>query len=344
MSKPWPRLPWWPWVVVGAAVLLGLAGGVWALYGNAPSRAAALATPQPTLAPSPTGEATTPTAGPTCTETATITPSPSATPTATPSPTFTLSATPTPSPTATPIPWPTPDGVARTLRVPILMYHYLSTPPAGADAIRRDLSVSPERFEEQLRYLREAGYTSISLHDLALALEIGWPLPPKPIILTFDDGYRDAYTEALPLLQRYGFTATFFLITAPIDQDHPEYLTWDQVREMAQAGMSIEAHGYTHMDLRGKPVDYIIWQVLGSKEAIESRTGKTVRFFCYPSGQYDEPVVRVLRSAHYWGAVTVKTGVEQRSGHLFELERLRIRGGYDLAAFVNLLQTFMAEP
>jgi peptidoglycan/xylan/chitin deacetylase (PgdA/CDA1 family) len=222
--------------------------------------------------------------------------------------------------------------VARRVPVPILMYHYVSTPPPGADAVRRDLSVSPEAFEEQLRYLRDQGYTSISLRELTLALQIGSPLPEKPIILTFDDGYRDAYENAFPLLQQYGFAGTFFVITSLADMGHPSYLTWEQVVTMDAAGMDMEAHCYSHMDLRKRSVDYLVWQVLGAKEAIEARTGKAVRFFCYPSGRYDARVSEVLHSAGYWGAVTLIEGVEQRSDRLFELQRIRVRGWYSVTA------------
>lgn len=233
------------------------------------------------------------------------------------------------------MPLPTPDGVDRTLRVPILMYHYISVPPPDADVIRRDLSIPPETFEEHLRFLKEAGYTSISLADLALALEAGYPLPEKPIILTFDDGYQDNFEVAFPLLQRYGFTATFFLLTAPIDAQDPAYISWDQAIALDAAGMELGAHGYTHVDLRGHTVDYLVWQILGSKEAIEARTHKPVRFFCYPSGQYDDLTIQVLRSAGYWGAVTTAAGDLHHSGELFTLQRVRVHGHYsaqDLAA------------
>ncbi|MBM3188705.1 MAG: polysaccharide deacetylase family protein [Chloroflexi bacterium] len=276
----------------------------------------------------------TPPPTPTLADTATATLKATASPTATSTPTPTA----TPSPTATPVPWPTPDGIARTLRVPILMYHYISAPPADADKIRLDLSVPPDRLEEHLQYLRGAGYTGITLHDLALALQTGHPLPDRPIVLTFDDGHRDHYTHALPLLQRHGFVATFFLITAYIDEERPEYLTWDQVIAMHEAGMEIESHCYTHVDLRDRDVDYLVWQMLGSKEAIEARTGRPVRFFCYPAGKYDELAMRVLHSANYWGAVTVNPGAEHRSDAMFELQRVRIHGDYsaqDLAAVLR---------
>jgi peptidoglycan/xylan/chitin deacetylase (PgdA/CDA1 family) len=221
------------------------------------------------------------------------------------------------------------------------MYHYLSVAPLGADAVRQDLSVSPERFEEQLHYLRTEGYESITLHDLLLAMQTGAPLPLKPVVLTFDDGYRDNYTNAFPLLQRYGYTAAFFLNVAFIDSEHPEYLTWDQVEEMAAAGMDMEAHGYTHPNLRDSDMDALIFQILRPKEAIEARTHETVRFFCYPSGQYDERVIRVLHSANYWGALTLVSGVEQRSDRPFEWQRIRVRGDYDVPDLNRILAVYM---
>jgi len=306
-----------------------------------------LTTPAPATTTSTAQPSSTAEAIPTATITPSATPSPTVTPSSTPTqtptstPTLTSTSTITPPPSATPVPLPTPDGTTRALRVPILMYHYISAPPPDADAIRLDLSVPPTQFEEHLRYLREAGYVSITLGDLALALQMGYPLPPKPVIITLDDGYRDAYTWAFPLLRRYGFTATFFVITGLIDEDHPEYLTWEQVIEMDSMGMDIEAHGHTHVDLRERSADYLIWQVLGAKEAIEARTHKTVRFFCYPSGRYDDQVARILHSAHYWGAVTSVHGAQQCSSHMFELQRTRVRGAYRAEDLARVIESTM---
>lgn len=222
------------------------------------------------------------------------------------------------------------------------MYHYISAPPLRADAIRLDLSVPPERFEAHLRYLQDQGYTTVALHDLALALQIGHPLPKKPLILTLDDGYRDNYVNAFPLLLKYGFSGTFFLVTAYIDQGHPQYVTWDQVVEMDAGGMEMGAHGHTHVDLRGRSVDYLVWQILGAKEAIEARTEKPVRFFCYPSGKYDHVAIKVLRSANYWGALTVSEGAEHWSDRMFTLERIRVHGHYEVSDLACAIETFMA--
>ncbi|MGC8880032.1 MAG: polysaccharide deacetylase family protein [Anaerolineae bacterium] len=223
------------------------------------------------------------------------------------------------------LPVPTPDGVSRSVDVPILMYHYISAPPRDADRYRRDLSVTPEEFEAHLAWLRSHGYQSITLHALVFHLMAGWPLPEKPIVLTFDDGYRDHYTNAFPLLQKYGYVGTFFLVTRPIDDGDPNYLTWEMVAEMHRAGMSMQPHGYRHFDLKGKPTDFLVYEIMGAKEAIEARTGEITRFFCYPSGSYDRQTIRVLESAGFWAAVTTLPGRHQTTETLFELERLRVR-------------------
>mgnify|MGYP000569041985 CR=1 FL=1 len=111
--------------------------------------------------------------------------------------------------TPTPIPFSTPDGITRTLKVPILMYHYISEPPPESDKYRLDLSIEPELFRAQLARLREQNYTSITLSDLYYAIEAGKPLPENPIVLTFDDGYRDNYEYAFPIMKEEGFGAGY---------------------------------------------------------------------------------------------------------------------------------------
>jgi len=289
-----------------------------------------------TATPTPTATATN-TATPTPTDTATPTPTATATATATATPTATFTPTPTPTHTATFTPTPilpTPDGVSRRVRVPILMYHHIQDAPPGSNAIRRDLSVSPQNFEAQLRYLQQEGYQTVSLYDLVLHLTVGQPLPERPIILTFDDGYADAYIHALPLLLRYGFTGTFFLTSAPIDAGDPAFLSWDNVREMHATGMDMEVHSYDHSDLRSRGYQFLVYQSLGPKQAIEERTGDKCRFFAYPSGRYDDHVIEVLRSANYWGAVSIEQGATHSSDDLFHLRRVRIQGNDALSDFV----------
>lgn len=253
----------------------------------------------------------------------TSTPEPSSTPTPPPSPTLPPSPSPTPSPTTTPTRGPTPDGVHRTARVPILMYHHIDDPPPD-DRIRYNLSVPPDHFAAHLQALKEGGYTVITLDDLLYHLTQGKPLPPKPVIITFDDGYEDNYTRAFPLLRKYGMTATFFLITDVVNQRQPGYLTWDMVREMKAAGMHFGAHGRTHIDLAQADVDQLVWQALGSTEVFQVELGEPARYIAYPSGRYDQEVIDVYKSAHYWAGLTTHQGVIQDSDHLFELKRLRV--------------------
>ncbi len=211
------------------------------------------------------------------------------------------------------------------------MYHYISIPPADADAYRRELSLFPDMFQQQLDFLQEQGYTTIHLQDLISYLQRGAPpLPEKPIILTFDDGYLDNYENAFPALQERGMTGTFFIITdfadmAATDPDYARYATWDKLQEMDAGGMEIGSHSRNHPDLKGQDTDFLVWQALGSSQTIEANLGKKPRVLAYPFGSYDQKVIDVFHSAGFWGAVTTQpAGVEQDNQHLFELKRLRI--------------------
>lgn len=300
-----------------------------------------LAAPTPTLTPSPTNTPTV-TAAPTATPTATATPTSTPSPTPPPTATATLTATPTITPTATATAGPTPDDLFRQARVPILMYHYISTPPAEAHPYRVGNSLAPETFAAHLDYLQAEGYTTIPLKDLISHLATGRPeLPPKPVILTLDDGYRDNYEQAFPALAARGMTATFFIITdfanRAAEEDFAGYATWPQLAEMAAAGMEIGSHSVDHPDLAGKDQDYLVYQALRSSETIAAATGAHPYILAYPAGSYDQLVIDVFRSAHFWGAVTTRQGVLHRSDRLFELPRIRISNTTGVAQLATLL-------
>jgi len=253
-----------------------------------------------------------------------------------------LSLTPTITPT--PIIELLPDGVPREATVPILMYHHVGEPPRGADAIRRDLTILPSEFEAQMAYLYEEGYQTIHLSDLILHLQMGRPLPPKPIVITFDDGYDDVFTNAYPVLEEYGFVATFFIITWLADEGRDDYLSWAEIKALHAAGMEIGSHTYNHPDLRGQPYDYLVWQILGSKEAIEARIKEPMRVFAYPSGRYDQQAMEVVKSTGHWGAVVISQGAHHSSDHTFELQRIRVRGSYSLEDFAYWLNYWLENP
>ena len=237
---------------------------------------------------------------------------------------------------------PPPDSTAAALpdhaEVPILMYHYVSELPPDPDVYRLDLTVEPEDFRAQLQYLADAGYHPITLTDLYLYLTQAYPLPEKPVVLTFDDGYRDAYEVVFPLLLEYGFTGTFFVLATPAHFEWEDYLTWAEMKEMADAGMDVQAHGRDHVDLRESTYDYLVYQILGIQEAIGYHVGYPARFFCYPSGRYDDAVIDVLQATGYWGAVTTEWGKTQTREGLYLMPRLRVRGTGTLESYVAYLE------
>ena len=273
---------------------------------------------------------------PTTTPQPPLTPTASAAPTAIPSPTAT--ATPSLTPTAT---YPPPP---EAVNVPILMYHYVSEMPADADVYRRDLTVTPDRFEAQLLYLKEEGYTTVTLADIYETLTAGKPLPPRPIVLSFDDGYKDAYTHVLPLLLEYGFVGEFFVLATPAHYEAPHYLSWNDMKEMADAGMSMQAHGRDHLELTNRSYEFLVYQILGSREAVEAHTGQPVRFFCYPSGRHDADARAVVASAGYWGAVTTAWGTELRLDNRYAWPRIRIKGAWDLPSYASVLSSLELDP
>jgi peptidoglycan/xylan/chitin deacetylase (PgdA/CDA1 family) len=254
------------------------------------------------------------------------------------SPTLSGDVTSSGDATPPPAPLPTPYGVySWTLKVPILMYHYISQPPADADVYRVDLSVTPDNFRQQLAWLRDNGYTAIDYYDLSLAIVGHVELPEKPVLLTFDDGYLDNYTAAFPLLQEYGYKGTFFIVTDFVDLGREGYMTWPMIEELSRAGHRIEPHSRTHPDLRDKDRDGLIWELLGSQQTIAAHIGYTPRYFCYPGGDYNEETIQLLRELEYWGAVTTANDTWHGFNERFEWGRLRIRNNTTLAEFANVL-------
>ena len=237
---------------------------------------------------------------------------------------------------AAPMEAPAPAEEAGLASVPILMYHYISDSPPGSDRLRYSLSVTPANFDAQLFYLQQAGYQAITLNDLYEHLIHAAPLPDRPIILTFDDGYVDAFTFALPILQKHGFAGTFFILSGPADRNgEGGHLNWAQITAMSQAGMDMELHSREHDDLRNRPNDFLVYQIAGGRDSLEARTGQPVRWFSYPSGRYDAAVVRVLQSAGFVGAVTTLQGRTQMASGLFDLQRIRINGSDTLETFIK---------
>jgi peptidoglycan/xylan/chitin deacetylase (PgdA/CDA1 family) len=229
------------------------------------------------------------------------------------------------------------DGTLRRIRVPILMYHYVSLPPANADDLRIELSLDPALFAEHITYLRDNNFQAISLYEISVALRFGHPLPPKPVVLTFDDGHLDHYTHVFPVLRANDFAGTFFVITAYADRRTPGHLTWEHINEMATAGMHIEPHTKNHFDLRNRDRDLLVYEILGSVESIAGHLGRQPVGFAYPAGQYDEAALAVMRQTPLKAAVTTRHGALLTSTEMLEMPRLRVTSGMSAVGLAHLL-------
>jgi peptidoglycan/xylan/chitin deacetylase (PgdA/CDA1 family) len=231
------------------------------------------------------------------------------------------------------------DGTIRRIRVPVLMYHYVSPLPPQADSIREGLTISPDTFREHIEFLHSEGYEAVSLYEINGALEQGTPLPEKPIVLTFDDGYTDHYQYVFPVLKEYGYIGTFFVITGFTDENNPNHLTWEQIEEMANAGMNMESHTKTHATLINRDYDFLIWELVGSIESLETYTGKRPLTFSYPVGKYDANTIETLESTTTIQAVTTEYGTYHTLHNALLSPRLRITGNMGGAGLRHLLDT-----
>ena len=187
-----------------------------------------------------------------------------------------------------------------------------------------------------MKFLKDNDFHPITLDQLYDYMVHNKPVPVRPVVLTFDDGYLDNYTNAFPLLQEYGFKGTFFVITEFIDSGREGYMTWPMIEEMARAGHRIESHSRTHPDLTEKDRDGLIWELLGSQQTIAAHIGYTPRYFCYPGGDYNEQTIALLRELDFWGAVTTANDTWHGFNERFEWGRLRVRNDTTLAELAQI--------
>lgn len=225
--------------------------------------------------------------------------------------------------------------MTREFAVPVLMYHRICdlTPRERQSPLMRDLTVSPKDFEEQIRFLKENGFVFLHATDVAAALERGTPLPKKAVALTMDDGYRDNFTDALPILKQYGVKATVFMVTNNFDR--PDRLCWSDVFEMNRHRVAFESHTVSHPDLRVVSDAQLRDELVRSKQILEGGLGKPVTSLAYPAGAFDKRVVLAAEQAGYFSAWK-KGGGPVRPGDAadpFLLPRIRVHGRTDLEKF-----------
>jgi peptidoglycan/xylan/chitin deacetylase (PgdA/CDA1 family) len=226
-------------------------------------------------------------------------------------------------------------AAARGTAVPILMYHVVSAAPAGT--ANAQLWVARGRFAAEMHALQRAGYHAVTLRAVYDAWHRGGPLPRKPVVVSFDDGYLSQYTHAAPVLKALGWPGVLNLIVHSIG---PGGLTEHQVRSLMAAGWELDSHTVTHPDLTTLGDAQLRREVSDSRRDLQQRFGVPVDFFCYPSGKFDARVVAAVRAAGYLAATTTNPGYARPGGARLELPRVRVNAS-DTAA--TLLARLVAE-
>jgi peptidoglycan/xylan/chitin deacetylase (PgdA/CDA1 family) len=226
---------------------------------------------------------------------------------------------------------------ARVIRVPILMYHRIDRQSPGLTALTRTLTVTTSNFTAQMKWLAHNGFHALREEQLFAALFQHARLPSKPILLTFDDGYRDVFTHALPVLMRLHLAATAYVITGRISSADPSFLTWQELRRAELGGIEIGSHTATHRPLPQLSPTTIARELATSRRTLERHLGHPVQWFAYPYGSFNQATVAAVRRAGYVLAVTTQGGMQQDARHPLELHRYEIRGDENITTFGALL-------
>lgn len=213
--------------------------------------------------------------------------------------------------------------------IPILYYHSI--------AYLKDnvLGVPPQQFAAQMQYLHDAGYTTISMQQLSDAMQKKTKLPPKPVLITFDDGYDNNYSVAFPILKKYNFTATFFVITSYMNGKG--MMSWPELKEMQDYGMTIAPHTVNHINLATVSLPRQLEEIRQSTVDIKARLGSDPKVFCYPFGGYNQATLTILHQFGYQLAVTTVPGKVYQSSNPLLLHRVFVSGFKNLTEFEQRL-------
>ncbi|MET8634216.1 polysaccharide deacetylase family protein [Streptomyces sp. NPDC004096] len=225
--------------------------------------------------------------------------------------------------------------------VPILMYHSVATAPNEAT---RALSVAPEAFSEQMAQLADLGRTPVTTAELARCWRQGDPLPARPVLITFDDGYEGVHRHALPVLAKHGFVSTLFVSTGWLRGAHDTgggldtMLDWDQVRDLAGGGVEIGGHSHTHPQLDQLDDVALRFELLRCKEIVADELGAAPVSFAYPYGYSSRRVRRTVRETGYRQSLAVGNGLARPGQGPYALHRVTVRRSTGSEEFERLVQ------
>ncbi|NLI91616.1 MAG: polysaccharide deacetylase family protein [Peptococcaceae bacterium] len=211
--------------------------------------------------------------------------------------------------------------------IPVLMYHSISTIPNNT------LGIPVEQFKEEMQWLYNQNYHPLSLEEFYEALVNEAPVPEKPILLTFDDGYLDNYSAAWPVLQQHHFRATFFIVTGSLG---PGMMDWKELQDLKDHGNSIGSHTVNHYDLRQLSSGGQEDELSASKQVLDEHLGINVQAFCFPSGRYNNRTLELMPQLGYKLGFTTIPGNVHLGDNPLTLKRVRISGGMSFVSFQKL--------
>ena len=253
------------------------------------------------------------------------------TPTVAPSPTARV---PTPSPAPTPTPPDTASLLLARAHVPVLCYHHIRDWDADEADADKPYIVAPATFAAQMDFLDQHGYHPISPNQLIEYLIGAAPLPDKPVLITFDDGDSNQWTNAVPELQKHHFTATFFIMTVTLDK--PNYLSSDQVKALDRMGMTIGAHTWDHHRVtRYTDADWDT-QIAEPAAQLAQVTGHPITYFAYPYGLWNDQAISHLKRAGFVAAFQLESDMDP-AAPLFTLRRVVANGFWTIPDFQQAL-------
>ncbi|TLS43527.1 polysaccharide deacetylase family protein [Streptomyces montanus] len=225
--------------------------------------------------------------------------------------------------------------------MPILMYHAVSTAPNDAT---RALSVAPEAFAEQMALIDDLGFTPVSTAQLARWWRATGPLPERPVLITFDDGYEGVHRHALPVLAKHGFASTLFVSTGWLRGTYDTgggldtMLDWDQVRELADEGVEIGGHSHTHPQLDQLTDDTLRFELTRCREIVADELGSAPVSFAYPYGYSSRRVREAVREAGYGQALAVGNALARRRQGPYALQRVTVHRNTGIEEFERLVE------
>ena len=228
----------------------------------------------------------------------------------------------------------------QAIRLPILMYHYVRTPPSiYTDMLGYRLSVAPSVFQQQMDWLYGHGYHPVNFNQVRAYFAGTEALPSRPVVITLDDGYRDLYTAAYPILRAHGFTAVAYIV--PSFVNWAQYVTREQIVEMDRTGIEIASHTMSHANLAKMSWGSTMYELTASKRWLETVVGHPVIDFAYPSGQFNKQTVAAVQAAGYDTAVTEQVSLVHSRADRYTWARIRVGGGELLPDFIANLGASM---